>query len=121
MLPAAFFNTLQRELVNIVQEAGLVLGPNNDAQVLAAIQSLFGSGRLLNVKTSTSSGVYTPTIGTTHIEILLIGSGGGGAAATTSTTAATGAGGNADSWLRAALITGFSGVTVTIGASWSWW
>lgn len=41
LLPAAWFNTIQRELVNIVQSGGLTLDPNNDKQVLTALRAIF--------------------------------------------------------------------------------
>ncbi len=41
ILPAAWFNTIQRELVNAVLAGGLSLDPTNDAQVIAALKSLF--------------------------------------------------------------------------------
>ncbi len=40
ILDAAWLNTIQRELANVVQGGGLTLEPGNDAQVLAAINSL---------------------------------------------------------------------------------
>ncbi|CNH57852.1 tail fiber protein [Yersinia massiliensis] len=41
ILPAEWFNTLQRELVEVVQEGGLALDPNDDTQILAALRKLF--------------------------------------------------------------------------------
>ena len=41
LLPAAWFNTIQRELVNIVQSGGLTLDPKNDNQVLTALKAIF--------------------------------------------------------------------------------
>ncbi|TKI02905.1 tail fiber protein, partial [Martelella alba] len=40
ILPAAWFNTIQRELVNLVQGGSLTLDSANDAQALAAINVL---------------------------------------------------------------------------------
>lgn len=40
-LDAAWLNTVQRELANIVTGGGLVLDPANDAQVLAALKKIF--------------------------------------------------------------------------------
>ncbi|CNK06626.1 bacteriophage tail fiber protein [Yersinia frederiksenii] len=40
-LPAEWFNTLQRELIKVVQDGGLALDPNDDTQVLAALKKLF--------------------------------------------------------------------------------
>ncbi|QWA09783.1 hypothetical protein GTU79_21080 [Sodalis ligni] len=41
IIDAGWLNTIQRELANIVQSAGLALNPAIDTQVLAAIQALF--------------------------------------------------------------------------------
>lgn len=41
ILDAGWFNTIQKELVAIVEGSGLVLDPDNDAQVLAALKNLF--------------------------------------------------------------------------------
>ncbi|ARF52795.1 hypothetical protein [Pantoea stewartii] len=41
LLPAAWFNTIQRELIAIVTAAGLTPDPTNDAQLLAALKILF--------------------------------------------------------------------------------
>jgi hypothetical protein len=150
ILDAAWFNTVQRELVNMVQSAGITLDPTNDAQVLAAIQALFLqkannlseikaagavaqaaaltnlgssdgtlSGRLLNVRTFTSSGVYTATPGTTKVRVRVQGGGGagGGTAITSAGQIAIGFGGGAGTYGETPLITsGFSGVTMIIGS-----
>ena len=41
IMDAAWFNTIQRELINIVTSGGLTLDPANDAQVLAALKKIF--------------------------------------------------------------------------------
>jgi len=41
LLPAAWFNTIQRELVAVVEAAGLTLDPNDDTQLLTALKALF--------------------------------------------------------------------------------
>lgn len=47
ILDAAWFNTIQNELVAIVLAGGLTLDPANDAQVLAAINKLLAAKALL--------------------------------------------------------------------------
>ncbi len=76
------------------------------------------SGRLLNVRTLTSSGVYTPTTGTNWIRVRAIGGGGagGGGGQNSSTTISAGSGGGAGSYAEAIYTSGFNGITVTIGA-----
>jgi microcystin-dependent protein len=49
ILDAAWFNTIQRELVNIVQSGGLALDPTNDTQVLSALENLFLENSLFPV------------------------------------------------------------------------
>lgn len=44
ILDAAWFNTVQRELANVVTGAGMVLAPANDAQVLAALKFFISQG-----------------------------------------------------------------------------
>lgn len=46
VLQAAWFNTIQRELVNLVEGAGIALDVQNDAQVLAAVRALLTWGGL---------------------------------------------------------------------------
>ncbi|MDL5600636.1 hypothetical protein QS468_48555 [Bacillus subtilis] len=61
------------------------------------------SGRLLNVKTFTSSGVYTPTAGMKNVLVKIVGGGGGsaGVAATSSTQYAVSGGGASGSYAEA--------------------
>ncbi|MGO3395351.1 MAG: pyocin knob domain-containing protein, partial [Serratia proteamaculans] len=40
---AAWLNTLQRELIKVVQEGGLTLDPNDDTQLYKAIEKLMGT------------------------------------------------------------------------------
>ncbi|MBF7978653.1 MULTISPECIES: hypothetical protein [Rahnella] len=44
ILDAAWMNTVQRELANVVTGAGMALSPANDAQVLAALKSFISQG-----------------------------------------------------------------------------
>lgn len=82
ILDAAWFNTVQNELANLVQGAGLTLDPKNDAQVLAALNVLLkqNSGRFLNRQIFTTPGAisYKPTPGTKKIKIIITGGGGRG-------------------------------------------
>lgn len=79
------------------------------------------NGRLLNVRTFTASGTYTPTTGTKKIRVRLVGGGGagGGAAASTVTgNVAAGHGGTAGTYGETGLIdvSSVSSVAVTVGA-----
>lgn len=144
-LRAAAFNAMQEELAHIVESAGLALDINDMTQVLKAIQKLTlsranpfadiksdgavavalanlglgdGTGRLINVKTFTSSGTYTPTAGTKFVVVEVQGGGGGsgGVPATGSTSVAASGAGGAGAYAKAYITSGFSSVSVTVGA-----
>lgn len=75
-------------------------------------------GRLLNVRTLTASGTYTPTTGTKAIKVTLTGGGGGGGGCQAAATDATfsGAGGGAGGTVIAWITSPASSYSVTIGA-----
>ncbi|WP_413733158.1 hypothetical protein [Sodalis sp. RH20] len=92
ILDAAWLNTIQRELANVVQGGGLALDPTNDAQLLAALRSIF-NGRLQKF---TSSGTFTVPQGvyTIYLSGCAAGGGdGGGAGRASASYAASGGGG----------------------------
>jgi len=76
------------------------------------------SGGLIALRVFTSSGTYTPTAGTTSIEVTAVGGGGGGggSAAMSASQFAAAGGGGAGGTSVSRLTTGFSSVAVTIGA-----
>ncbi|EGO4179424.1 TPA: hypothetical protein OPJ27_004563 [Escherichia coli] len=75
-------------------------------------------GRLINIQKFTSSGVYTPTPGTKSIKVKAVGGGGaGGGAVATSTGVSAGGGGGSGAYAEGYYTSGFSGLTVTIGAA----
>ena len=78
-----------------------------------------GAGRFLGVQVFTATGTYTPTAGTKTVVVELQGGGGagGGSAATGVGQISIGAGGGAGGYAKSRLTSGFSGVTVTIGAA----
>lgn len=75
-------------------------------------------GGLLNVRTITSTGTYTPTAGTTSVVVEVIGAGGGSGStvATGASTVAISGGGGGGGYAISRLTTGFAGVVITIGA-----
>lgn len=75
-------------------------------------------GQLISRRVFTTSGTYTPTPGTTSVIVTCVGAGGGGGGSTTSTSSqSSAAGGGGSGGLTSAWLTsGFSGVTMTIGA-----
>lgn len=90
---------------------------SNQAVNLGQLNAV-GSGRLLNVQTFTSTGTYTATAGTSSVVVEGVGAGGGSSAApaTTSTQVSIVCGGGAGAYGKGRYTSGFSGVTVTIGA-----
>ncbi|MBH3002278.1 phage tail protein [Serratia ureilytica] len=117
IINAEMLNTFQRELVNIVEGAGISLDPSNDSQVLEAVRKLLSPGRLLNVKTFTTSGTYTPTPGTKSIIVEGVGGGGGsGGSFKTQTGYYTGTGGGgAGGYFKTRLTSLPNSVTISIG------
>lgn len=77
-------------------------------------------GRLINVRYFSSSGSYTysSTPGTKNVVVEVQGGGGagGGARATNASQASMGGGGGAGAYARKRILSGFDGVTVTVGA-----
>lgn len=92
------------------------VGPATKSQ--HAMQLGQAVGRLIGIQVFTASGVYTPTPGTNSI--IVKGVGGGGASGVVPATAAgqavSGGGGTAGAYGEARFTSGFSGVTVTVGA-----
>ncbi|EOX8496985.1 hypothetical protein AIT73_002809 [Salmonella enterica subsp. arizonae] len=75
-------------------------------------------GRLLNIRTITTSGTYIPTQGTKSIIVEAIGGGGasGNLTATGATQNAISAAGSNGAYAKARYTSGFSSVSVTVGA-----
>lgn len=78
------------------------------------------SGRLINVQTFKNPGTstYTPTPGTRYVIVEVQGAGGsgGGAGTTGAGVIILGSGGASGAYAKAKITSGFSGVTVTVGA-----
>ncbi|VVE68868.1 hypothetical protein PAN31117_03101 [Pandoraea anapnoica] len=77
------------------------------------------SGRLIGIRTFTSSGTYTPTPGTTSIVVRVQGGGGGGAGspATGSGQNSSGSGGGGGGYAEHRFTSGFSGASFVVGAA----
>lgn len=118
IIDAAWLNTVQRELANVVTNAGLTLDPKNDAQLLAALKLGLGPGRLLNIRAFTASGTITKTAGATKWRIRVIGGGGGSSspAATASGQVSVSNGGGAGSYAEGLYdVTSLTTVAATVG------
>lgn len=76
-LDADFFDSIQEELAAVIEASGVTLNKSKNNQLLVAISSLVGRGRLLNVQVFVNTGQYTPTPGTKKIIVEAISGGGG--------------------------------------------
>ncbi|MGC0901028.1 carbohydrate kinase [Pantoea agglomerans] len=117
-LDADFFDAVQEEIARVIEAAGLTLNKTNKAQLLAAMNTLVGPGRLLNVQLFNASGTYTPTPGTKSIVVEVQGAGGGagGIGGAGTSTVAIGNGGGAGGYAKSRLTSGFSGgIPITVG------
>ncbi|ELF8210343.1 hypothetical protein RA894_000063 [Escherichia coli] len=87
------------------------------AQLASAVEQA-ATGRLIGVRTITTSGTYTPTPGTKSIivEVQGAGGGGGGVGTTNSTSVAVGCGGGGGAYAKSRITNLDSAYTVTIGA-----
>lgn len=90
-----------------------------DDTTASAMRSTLGVSGLLGIQIFTSSGTYTPTSGTASVfvEVQAGGGGGGGADATGAGQVSMGSGGASGAYSAGTLTSGFSGVTVTVGAA----
>lgn len=87
------------------------------AQLASAVEQA-ATGRLIGVRTITTSGIYTPTPGTKSIivEVQGAGGGGGGVGTTNSTSVAVGCGGGSGAYAKSRIANLYSAYTVIIGA-----
>lgn len=94
-----------------------VLDDGTIATILANMKKAM-PGRYLGTRVFTASGTYTPTSGTTSVIVGVIGGGGYGGAsiATGAGQISVGGGGGAGGQAWSRLTSGFSGVSMTIGA-----
>lgn len=77
------------------------------------------AGQLITVRSFTANATYTPTTGTRFVVVEVLGGGGGGGSNASTPSAgfsAAAAGGNAGGYAKSLLTSGFSGVSLTIGA-----
>lgn len=124
ILPSGWFNTIQRELVALVEGAGLSLDSADDTQVLAAIQSMLAaqnSGRLIQIVRIDSSRVYTPSPLAKKLIVKLVGAGGSGGSGITvnaNSGSSSGGGGGGGGYIEFEIdiaAAGFKNATITIG------
>lgn len=84
-----------------------------------ATSATTAGGSLIGVRVFTSNGTYTPTAGTNTVIVEAVGGGGGGGGcgATSGGQVCIAGGGGSGAYGKAKFTTGFSGVTLTIGAA----
>lgn len=117
-LDADYFDTLQEELAGVIEAAGITLNKASNSQLTAAIKSLVGAGRLLNVQVITATGTYTPTAGTNTAIVEMVGGGGATAGVPASSSSANFASGGAGAGSYAKFLWRSPVATaVTIGAA----
>lgn len=116
-LDADFFDSVQEEIAAVIEAAGITLAKTNNAQLLAAMKSLVGPGRLLNVQVFTTSGTYTPTSGAKKIVVEVLGAGGGGGSSSAANTSANGlgTGGGGGGYAKSYLTSVPASQSVTVG------
>src|ERR1700757_410300 len=92
-----WLNMIQEELISLLTAAGITPDTTGTdfTQVLQAIQTLTGPGRLLNIQSFLTAGTftYTPTSGTNSIIVEVIAAGGGSAGCPATTSGQFSAGG----------------------------
>ncbi|EPT4025377.1 hypothetical protein ACVQMG_003646, partial [Enterobacter roggenkampii] len=106
-------------LTDLTQVGRDIIGKSTIADILTYLGLGDGTGRLINVKTFTSSGTYTPTAGMKFCIVKGIGGGGagGGAPATAAGNVGLGAGGHAGAYGEGQFTAAQIGAsqTVTVG------
>lgn len=95
-----------------------VAGDKVELRVTAGFLQGLQFGRLLAVRVITTTQTYTPTTGTKSVLVECVGGGGGGVGVPSVSSGFTsgGSGGGGGSYAKSYYTSGFSGVTVTVGA-----
>lgn len=105
----------------IIADANLDALDDGDLATFSANLLTALTGRLINIQVFSTAGTstYTPTAGTKSVVVEVVGGGGagGGVPTTTASQVAVGAGGCGGAVACSRLTSGFSGVTITVGAA----
>jgi hypothetical protein len=102
----------------LLRQNGASIAASRFNDIAAGLLTWGADAVLLNIRVITATGTYTPTAGTVSVVVQCLGGGGGGAGvAATSANNAIGGGGGAGAMAIGRITSGFSGVTVTIGAA----
>lgn len=97
--------------------AGAAIGASRFNDIAAGLLTWGADAMLLNIRAFTSTQAYTPTAGTAKVVVVCVGGGGGGGGCSAvNASNSAGGGGGAGSVAMGVITSGFSGVTITIGA-----
>lgn len=109
---------LMSSAVSLFQAQGAAIAISRFNDITTALLTWGADAMLLNIRVFTSTQAYTPTAGTAQVVVHCFGGGGGGggAAVTGAGTGSAGSGGGAGAEAVGRITSGFSGVTITIGA-----
>lgn len=112
-----WFSDWDSDAVSSLQTSGASVASVPFADVTASLLTWGADAMLLNIQVITSTQAYTPTAGTAKVVVLCLGAGGGGGGApATTANLSCGGGGGAGALAMGIITSGFSGVTITIGA-----
>lgn len=113
-----WFSDLSISTVALLQMTGASTAGVPFSHITTGLLTWGADAMLLNIRVFTSTQAYTPTSGTAKVVVHCIGAGGGGGGAATSATpnVAIGGSGGAGALATGIITSGFSGVTITIGA-----
>ncbi|MEE1970179.1 phage tail protein [Klebsiella michiganensis] len=118
IINAEMLNTFQREMVNLVEGLGYTLNPDDDSQILKAINGVI-TGRILGMpRVITNSGMFTKSSGAKKWKIRILGGGGGSSAAAATAAGQTSMsnGGGAGAYAEGMYdVSALTSVMITIG------
>lgn len=97
--------------------SGAAIAASNFNDVAAGLMVWGADAMLLNIRVFSSTQVYTPTAGTAKVVVFCLGGGGGGGGcAAVSSNNSCASGGGAGAMAMGVVTSGFSGITITVGA-----
>jgi hypothetical protein len=115
-----WFDHVQEEIANVIEASGATLNPANRAQLLAAIKTLYGPGRLLNGGPTVYSAGATwnrnPATTFLIVEVQAAGGGSAGAPATGASQYSGSPGASSGSYAKVLLTAAQAGASQTITA-----
>ncbi|MDH2122956.1 carbohydrate kinase [Pantoea brenneri] len=117
-LDAEFFDSVQEEISAVIEAAGLTLTKSNRAQLLSAMNTLVGPGRLINVQVFKASAPYKKFPGTKNViaEVQAAGGSGANTGYSGSSTVSLATGGSAGGYAKSKLAADqVDGQLVTVG------